>query len=318
MNRSRCLVAALVAASVVLPVSAAAEPAAPMPVPALTVETLDDRYTANRHAIIEARQSAERVGDDDRARRLRGLTDPRRRFLVFDGRGDGRAVEVLGSLVYADRIAVIVPGADTTLDTYDTRGDKPHGAPGGAARALRAELLRLDPEASIAVVAWFGYDTPATISFDIVTSRRAEDGARDLRGFIGTLQGVNPSARIALLCHSYGSLVCGRAGPLTGVADLAVYGSPGMGVSTASELSTGARVWAGRGREDWTAGLPHISVSLLGITLGFGADPVAPGFGAHIFDANAAGHSDYFAPGGIALHNLALITLGRPAGVSVG
>jgi Alpha/beta hydrolase len=318
MNHLRRLGATLVAAFVVLPGSVSAEPAAPMPVPALAAETLDVRYTATRHAITEARRSAERVGDGVRARRLRELSNPRRRFLHFDDRGDGRAVEVLGNLVHADRIAVLVPGSDTTLDTYDTRGDKPYAALGGAARALRAELRRLDPDASVAVVAWLGYDTPATISFDILTSRRAADGARELGKFIGTLQRINPSAGVALLCHSYGSVVCGRAAGLPGVADIAVYGSPGMGVSAASDLRTRARVWAGRGRDDWTAGVPHVSVSLLGTTVGFRADPVVPGFGARVFAAGGAGHSDYFAPGSVALRNLALITLGRPAGVSGG
>jgi Alpha/beta hydrolase len=318
MSRLRRLVATLVAAFVVVPGSAWAEPVAPMPVPALAAETLDARYAASRNAITEARRSAQRVGDGERARRLRELAGPGRRFLHFDDRAGGRAVEVLGNLWHADRIAVLVPGSDTTLDTYDTRGDKPYAALAGAARGLWAELRRLDRDDSVAVVAWLGYDTPATISRDILTSGRAADGARELGTFVGALQRVNPSAGIALLCHSYGSVVCGRAAALPGVADLAVYGSPGMGVSAVSELRTGAWVWAGRGRNDWTALVPHVTVSLLGTTVGFGADPVAPGFGARVFDAGGAGHSDYFAPGSVALRNLALIALGHHTGVSNG
>src|SRR4051794_7348067 len=41
-----------------------------------------------------------------------------RHFLAFDTRGDGTAVEVVGDLATADRIAVVVPGVDTTLATF--------------------------------------------------------------------------------------------------------------------------------------------------------------------------------------------------------
>jgi hypothetical protein len=58
--------------------------------------------------------------------------------------------------------------------------------------------------------------------------------------------------------------------------------------------------------------VPH--TQLLG--LGFGRDPVSPAFGARLFDCGSGGHSGYFQPGSVALRNLALIALGRPAGVS--
>jgi hypothetical protein len=40
-------------------------------------------------------------------------------FLIFDARGDGRVVEVLGDLAGADRIAVLVPGVGSTLADFD-------------------------------------------------------------------------------------------------------------------------------------------------------------------------------------------------------
>ena len=49
---------------------------------------------------------------------------------------------------------------------------------------------------------------------------------------------------------------------------------------------------------------------------GFGADPTAPGFGARRFAAGGGNHSDYLAPGGVSLRNLALIALGRTGEVS--
>jgi hypothetical protein len=57
--------------------------------------------------------------------------------------------------------------------------------------------------------------------------------------------------------------------------------------------------------------VPH--VRLFG--LGFGQDPMDPAFGARLFAAGGGGHSGYFAPGSVALRNLAYIALGDPAGV---
>ena len=79
----------------------------------------------------------------------------------------------------------------------------------------------------------------------------------------------------------------------------------------AARPHTTARVWAGRGTGDWIQHVPH--VRFLG--LGFGEDPMAPGFGARVFATGGGGHSSYFLPGGIALRNLAYIALGDPAGV---
>ena len=119
--------------------------------------------------------------------------------------------------------------------------------------------------------------------------------------------------QVALLCHSYGSVVCGLAAPHLPVTDIAVYGSPGMDAASAASLHTTARVWAGREAGDWIRYVPH--VRLLGV--GFGADPdVAlvrrpPGSPAAV-TATAATCS----PGAVSLRNLAYIALGEPAKVT--
>ena len=118
--------------------------------------------------------------------------------------------------------------------------------------------------------------------------------------------------QVALICHSYGSAVCGLAAPHLPVTDIAVVGSPGMDASSVRALDTTARVWAGRGASDWIQNVPQ--VHFLG--LGFGQDPMSPAFGARIFACGGGGHSGYFKPGGIALRNLAHIALGDPAGVT--
>jgi hypothetical protein len=107
-------------------------------------------------------------------------------------------------------------------------------------------------------------------------------------------------------------VVCGLAAPHLPVTDIAVFGSPGMDASSVAALHTTARVWAGRVSSDWIRHVPHVQV----LGLGFGTDPVSPGFGAHIFAAGSGGHSDYLDPGSVSLRNLAEIALGNPAAVA--
>ncbi len=295
--------------------------AAPPPVPELAASTLDARFATERRSIEAALRTAHEVGDRERARALGRFLEPGRRFLSFDPRDRGRAVEVIGDLTRARRVAVIVPGADTTLATFDARAGKPWSTPGGGARSLYRQASGALPPAGLAVVAWLGYAAPRTFSSDVLTDERGGHGGYELRRFIGGLHKVNPAARVGLLCHSYGSVVCGRAalegqGPAgaawRSITDIALFGSPGTTAWTASRLGGTARVWAGRGTSDWMEDVPH--VRFLG--LGLGPDPVSPEFGARIFDAGAGGHSDYLAPGSASLRSLAAIALGRPTYVT--
>lgn len=304
---TRTLLAALVVASVAVPLSGVARPTAvPAPAPvaaarapltAATPAALDARYAVNRAGIEAAEKAADGHGDRRRAAALRAMDAPDRHFLAFDGRNGGRTAEVFGDLAHADRVAVLVPGSDTSLDTY------------GRLRA-GAEALERQMGERAAVVAWLGYATPATFSPEAATSGRANRGARQLDTFVRQLNAVKPSARISLLCHSYGSVVCARAAPGLPVAALVLYGSPGTGVPDVGHLHTRAAVWAGRGSGDWIADVPHLRLPLLFTTVGFGADPLSKGFGAHVFDAGSGGHSDYLRPGSVSLRNIARIASG--------
>ncbi|MFC7383188.1 alpha/beta hydrolase [Sphaerisporangium rhizosphaerae] len=224
---------------------------------------------------------------------------------------DDRRVTVFGDLATADRVAVIVPGADVTRATFDGGRRKAYSTPGGAARALVAQVRALDPAARPAVIAWLGYDSPRAVSLAAATDAVAEEGAGELRRAVARVRSIT-SAPVTLLCHSYGSVVCAKALPGLPVADVAVFGSPGLGVSRARDLGARARLWAGRGGDDWMRFVPPVRIG----HLGFGADPARPSFGALLFAAGTAGHSDYFQPGGVSLRNLALITLGRASEVS--
>ncbi|MFF0504433.1 alpha/beta hydrolase [Streptomyces fimicarius] len=309
----RALLAALVTFAVAVPVSGAARPAA-VPAPAPTAigplrdasaAALEERYAVSRSDIRAAGRAAAAHGDLKRADSLRAMAAPGRRFLSFDGRDGGRSVEVVGELSSARRIAVLVPGAGVGLDAYGRlRRD---------ARALQRELGE-----GAAVVAWLGYRSPATVSPAALTTGRADGAAPGLRALVDGLRAVRPAARISLLCHSYGSVICARSAHRTAADALVLYGSPGVGSDNAAALRTGARVWAGRSGGDWIARVPHVRVRVpFVVTVGFGTDPVAERFGAEVFDAGDGGHSDYLRPGSRSLTNLARIATGaEPLGAS--
>ncbi|MFK4103834.1 alpha/beta hydrolase [Streptomyces sp. NPDC019531] len=310
----RALLAALITTAVVAPLSAAARPEIPAPLPAAlpkpTASTLDWAYAANSANAAAAARMAAAHGETHRARADREMADPARHLLAFDGRGQGMATEVFGDLAHADHVAVLVPGSDTSLDTYPRFR--------AAAEALHRQLTSTAARGTrTAVVAWLGYRTPDTISTTVLTTDRADEAAPHLRAFIRRLHGiVGPAAPVSLLCHSYGTVVCARAVAHLDIDDLALIGSPGTGSHTAAGLHTTARVWAARGQDDWVAEVPHARTNLFGVTVGFGTDPVSPAFGAHVFAAGKGGHSDYFTPGSVSLTNLARIVLGDSAEVT--
>lgn len=305
----RTLLTALVVASVTVPLSGATRPSAvPAPAPPAlaplepaTSAALAERYAVNREGIRAAERMAAGHGDLRRAAGLRAMADPARQFLTFDGRDGGRTAEVFGDLSRATRIAVLVPGSDTGLDSYERFR--------AGAAALHGELGERS-----AVIAWLGYRTPHTVSPDVLTPGRAEDAAPRLRAFVAELGEAWPGARTSLVCHSYGSVVCGRAAAgegVTGVADIVLYGSPGAGADSAADLHTAATVWAGRAGADWIGEVPHAQLRLPFTDVGLGPDPASPEFGARRFDAGDGGHSDYLRPGSTPLKNIALIVAGR-------
>ncbi|GAB3431356.1 alpha/beta hydrolase family protein [Flindersiella endophytica] len=285
------------ASGVPAPVPAAAAVA---PIHEATPATLAGRYATTRQEILAAEQTAAEHGDQARVRTLRTLAGPTRQVLTFDGRDGGRTAEVVGDLASARRIAVLVPGADTSLDTY------------ARFRAGAVALQRRLGSGS-AVIAWLGYRTPGTVSPELLTVDAADRAAPALRRFVETLAHAVPAAEISLVGHSYGTVVCARAAAGLPLANVVLTGSPGTGYDHASELRTTATVWAGRGTSDWIARVPHGSIPLAVTTLGFGADPMSPAFGAHTFAAGDGGHSDYLRPGSTALRTIARILAGGGA-----
>ncbi|MFJ5232207.1 alpha/beta hydrolase [Kitasatospora sp. NPDC088391] len=289
---------------------------------------LDARYRANRVAITAERDRARQRSEDpalepavralaaSRAHDSDRLLADGRQILAFDPRGRGLVTEVWGDLAAARRVAVLVPGSDADLGHFDQTAD-PMRSPAGMARALYAEEHAQSPGTRTAVIAWTGYVTPQGLGPDAVTSRLADAAAPRLERLLdGLKQTSSPEAPPALLCHSYGSVVCGTAAPAVHEGqptDVVAFGSPGMGVDSVSELGTGVQVWAARNPGDWIGNVPYLEVG----GLGHGADPTTQAFGAMaISSAGANGHNGYLVDGTASRHNFAAIALGHYGDVS--
>ncbi|KOV71258.1 hypothetical protein ADK64_02090 [Streptomyces sp. MMG1121] len=275
------------------------------------------RYRANHIALDQARKvEKERMhdgrlsaaGHQDAGRRMHryeSLLTPGRQILAFDPEGSGRIAEVLGDLDKAQRISVVVPGVDTDVLTFQ-KTNNPYTAPVGIAKALYGAERTASPGTRTAVIAWADYTAPDGLGVDAATGLRAAEGAVRLNALLDALPGRAP---VAMICHSYGSVVCGVAAhdmPRR-VSDIAVAASPGMRVSKASHLRTSARVWAMRDATDWIQDVPYLELG----GLGHGADPVSSAFGARVLSAHdAQGHAGYFQPGTDSLRNLADVGVG--------
>ncbi|MEU8239446.1 alpha/beta hydrolase [Actinoplanes missouriensis] len=236
-----------------------------------------------------------------------------RTFLALDTRGDGRAAEVLGDLATAERVTVLVPGVDDTLAGFDSgHGGVLRRAPSWQARRLHTEMLRVEPGAKVAVIAWLGYDPPEGVRRDAFREDRAAAGAIALERFVDGLVLNRPGLAVTVIGHSYGSTVAGLAASRLSpqVTDIVAIGSPGMGVGDREDLGSPATVWAGSAPNDWTRRIP--GVRLFGV--GHATLPFDPRFGALPLPcADADGHDGYFVPGTSSLRAMARIGLGDDA-----
>lgn len=318
---ARFLIAALIVAAWPVPVPAAARPpgaaawlADPSrPDPATTAPADVARYFAGLpadRAVALAAGHLGVVGNLDGAPidlRYAANAAAGPQVLADDPRGDGRRAQVVGDLATADRIAVLIPGVDTTVATFTT-------GLGGVLRRAPAwqagQVWRAAGDPGLAVIAWLGYDPPEGIGLAAVRSERAVAGADALVRFVAGLGAVRPAAEIVLIGHSYGTLVLAHAaGRLPArVTDLVLLGSPGTDAATSRGLTRRARLWIGSAAGDWTRRLPDLR--LLG--LGHGSNPARPWFAGRRLDASGVpGHDGYFLPGTALLGELGAISAGR-------
>jgi hypothetical protein len=237
------------------------------------------------------------------------VTGPAATVLSADSRGQGHLVEAFGDVRRARNIAVIVPGVGWTGPLLRDESGAGRRHPAVQARSLLAEMQALAPGTPAAVVVWLGYDAPAGIDPDAARSDRAVEGAPRLAAFVDALP---RTARVSVVCHSYGSVVCGRAAPRLQVSSLVVVGSPGMDVWSRAALHTSATVWAGIAPDDPIGLVPHTRVD----GLGHAADPTSPSFGAKPLPVDGAhGHNGYLVAGTGSLRAIARIATGNGASV---
>ena len=305
--RVTALAAAAAAAAFALTAAVSPTPPADPPVslPALTPQALSARYAASARAIDRAARAAARSGDPGQARTLKALgtgSIPR-----FRPTGQGEAVEVLGDLAAARRVAILVPGSDTSLATFGARGT---ASPDGGARAVAAQARRLDPGARLAVIAWLGYRTPSLLSPAVLTSGNAGQGAQALRPLVTSLARAairspccatatgrwsagwphrtcrSPTSR----CTAARAWMRPRCGPCT----------PPPGCGPAGKRATGSGTCPTSACWAWASGRTPPR------------RPSAPAGSP----AARNGHSSYLQPGTVSLRNLAYIALGEPAKVT--
>ena len=262
------------------------------------------RYAANRLNIMREVERLEREGGSaQRIAQLRDMASEDRQIILFDPSGDGRAAEVFGDLDAAEHVAVLVPGATNTLETFDGFND--------SAELLQNTMSELWPDRPTATIAWLGYDTPDSLPFGIpvpgpeaIFDGSAEDAASTLPPFLG---GIDDGSRhVTVIGHSYGSVAVGLAAREGLAADDIVFlGSPGVRAQNAGELGA-YNVWAGLNPNDPIRFVDDISV----FGLGHGPQPAHAEFGARRFRTDGAGGHAYYIRDSEAVYNMARIIVG--------
>ncbi|MGM0819134.1 MAG: alpha/beta hydrolase [Actinomycetota bacterium] len=137
----------------------------------------------------------------------------------------GRVALARGDPDDADVVGVLVPGAGTTAGRLERwygrwRDD------------LAADLAARRPGEATAVVLWLGYDAPSGPAAASARGReRGRQAAADLAAHVAGLR-AGGAREIAVVGHSYGSVVLAEAGGALDADRLAVAGSPGLGAGT--------------------------------------------------------------------------------------
>jgi hypothetical protein len=228
------------------------------------------------------------------------------RVMQLDRSGSGRVVVALGDPTTARHIAVVVPGVGNSLGTFDDPRH-PERRPYGMAVALRDAVGPRHSAAreDTAVIAWLGYRTPTLLSTEAATGDLARPGAAGLAAFVQRLRATAaPGVDISVVCHSYGTVVCGLAAPKLPINRLMLLGSPGVRANSVRGLHTRAAVYAATARTDWIRWVPHLRLG----DFGHGPDPTARPFGASSLPTTGvSGHDGYFAPGSVTLRAIAAL-----------
>ena len=250
--------------------------------------------------------------------------------------GQGRAAIAIGNPDEAENIAVIVPGAGSSV----ARGWLRAGH--DAAINLYDQSFVAHPDEATSVIAWMGYDTPDSftdLGIGAPVLARVGGGrlSQDVNGLWVTHSDSSPP-HVTVIGHSYGATTVADAfaGSRMRANDAILLGSPGTDLarSAADFHVDGGEVYVGAASTDpisWigvSGTVPDILNDVLGHPFGpdagLGADPAGDGFGSIRFRAEAVGadtldlrdHSRYYDLGGEALRSVIHIVTGNGAALA--
>lgn len=242
-----------------------------------------------------------------------------RTLVAFDPSGAGTASIVIGDIATADFVTFLVPGMFYTADSQMVEWTAAAQSLNDAQVEWIETLAKRDPrfvDATVATVAWIGYETPSLVNF---TSLDLAYGGRDaIATAVGGLHDTRGDNQpfVSVIAHSYGSTATMMALKELGmkIDSLGIVGSPGSEAQRAAELGVaGNNVFVGEAQWD------QVKDSAF-----FGVDPGSNSFGAHQISvdggvdpltdqslAASTGHDEYFVRGSESLRNLALVALGQ-------
>jgi Alpha/beta hydrolase len=250
--------------------------------------------------------------------------------------GQGRAAIAIVDPDEAENIAVVVPGAGSSVAGGWLRGGH------DAAINLYDQSVAARPDETSSVIAWMGYDAPDSFSdLGIAAPLLARAGgarlAQDVNGLWATHADVG-TPHVTVLGHSYGATTVADAFAGSGMRanDAILLGSPGTDLAHSADdfHLDGGEVYVGAASTDpisWigvSGSVPSILNDMLGHPFGpdagLGPDPAGDRFGSIRFKAEAPGsdrlglgdHSHYYNLGGEALRAMTHVVTGNPAALT--
>jgi len=265
------------------------------------MDPLSRRAASNLVAVEMDLAGATAEGDTDRVRLLQTLLSSGGQVLLYRPQLQHYAV-LFGDIESAHHVAVMVPGVgDGTNLCDDWIPD--------------ARNLYEEAEAT-AVALWKGYDNPVDVLAAAEGSIECNEdliaAGSDLTAFVSSLP-LRPDQTLAVVAHSFGSIVTGAALADCGLqcTDVVVAGSPGMTVDDLRDLHLEQSHF-------FSEQAPGDVIAELGV---FGTAPTSPTFGGIRMSTNAPdhppveAHSEYFEPGSEALENMADVVTGQYSAV---
>lgn len=130
------------------------------------------------------------------------ILDDNRQLLLFDEAGDGRIVELHGTIgTGTDHVGVLVPGTGATLGGHEVT-------------AKRARTF-VQTASDVAMISWLGGDMPDDVTRDAPFNHYAEDNGPVLSDFsLAVRREVDATAAgadLTVIGHSYGGATVGQA-----------------------------------------------------------------------------------------------------------